>query len=654
MFRRIAILTVVLMSVPLGVLAQGNPRPLERAMDLMRAGNWAAAQIEARADGQAALDVIVWHNLREGLGSPAIIQDFLARNPDWPGLPFLREKSEAAMASASAEAIRAFYADHAPQTGAGALSLARALMAVDDREGANAVILEAWKTLVLTSDEHAAFLSSHGDLLRPHHVERLDAMLWSGRASNARAMLPLVGEDWRALAEARLALREDAPGVDTRIAAVPAALSADAGLAYERFAWRVSKGRTDDAIELLMARSTSPEVLGRPDIWARQRNDLVRRLMWDGQYQRAYDLASRHHLAEGSAFADLEWLSGYLSLRFLDAPERAAQHFRALRGGVESPISLGRAGYWLGRALEASGDASGAAQAFAFGAQYQTSFYGLLAAEAGALPPDPLLAGTEIFPDWRDAPFTQSSVFTAAILLLDAGEQDLAERFLTHLAESLDRTQIGQMGRMLDDLGLPHKQVMLGKRAAQFGHEVHAPYYPLHPLVDMNHPVPTELVLAIARRESEFDPGVISPVGARGLMQVMPGTAEEVSGWLGIAYSETRLLSDPVYNATLGATYLERLAQQFDGNAVMIAAGYNAGPSRPIRWMEERGDPRRGDMDIIDWIEHIPFAETRNYVMRVTESLPIYRARLGRDPHPVPFSEELKGSTLLPLTPQGE
>lgn len=654
MFRRIAILTLALLVLPLSVLAQDGGRPLERAMDLMREGNWAAAQIEARGDGQAALDVILWHYLRAGLGSPREVQDFLSRNPDWPGLPYLREKSEGAMTSASAEAIRAFYADHVPETGAGALSLARALLTADDREAANAVILEAWRRLPLTTEEHAAFLSAYGPLLAPHHTERLDVMLWNGWDSNARAMLPVVGEDWRALAEARMALRADAPGVDTRIEAVPAALSADAGLAYERFAWRVRKARTADAVELLLARSSSPETLGRPDIWARQRDDLVRRLMWDQQYQTAYEVASGHHLTEGSSFADLEWLAGYLSLRFLDAPERAAGHFRALRGGVDSPISLGRAGYWLGRALEASGDAEGAAKAFEFGAQYQTSFYGLLAAEAGGLPPDPLLSGTEVFPDWRDASFTRSSVFTAAILLLDAEEKVLAERFLTHLAESLDRQQIGQMGQMLEDLNLPHVQVMLGKRAAQYGHEVHAPYYALHRVAELEHPVPTELVLAIARRESEFDPGVISPVGARGLMQVMPRTAQEVAGWLDVEYSESKLLTDPIYNAVLGATYLERLAEQFNGNAVMIAAGYNAGPSRPERWMQERGDPRRGDMDVIDWIEHIPFTETRNYVMRVTESLPIYRARLGRDPHPVPFSEELKGSTLLPLPPQGE
>jgi len=154
------------------------------------------------------------------------------------------------------------------------------------------------------------------------------------------------------------------------------------------------------------------------------------------------------------------------------------------------------------------------------------------------------------------------------------------------------------------------------------------------------------LALAIARRESEFDPGVVSGAGAQGLMQVMPATAAEVARGLGLAHDPGRVLSDPAYNATLGAAYLAELAARFDGNPVMMSAAYNAGPSRPIRWMQENGDPRTGAVDVVDWIEHIPFNETRNYVMRVTESLPVYRARLGRDPHPLPFSRELVSDTL--------
>ena len=651
MFRLKAILIVLTGFWPALLLAQDAQRPLERAMEYMRDGNWAAAQIESRGDGQASLDVVLWHYLRSGRGSAAQVQDFLQRNADWPGIPFLKRKSEAVMTSAPAEAIRAFYADHVPDSGAGALSLARAHLVADDRDSAYEVIRAAWLDLRLTPEEHAAFLASYDDILASLHTQRLDAMLWRGAASDARDMFPLVDEGWRALAEARLGLRADAPGVDALIDAVPAQLSADAGLAYERFAWRVRKGRTDDAVALIKARSSDAGALGRPEAWGNQRSVLVRQLMRAGDHAAAYELASNHHLTTGSRFADLEWLSGYLALRFLGDASAALTHFEAFRAAVETPISLGRAGYWIGRAHEALGNDAEATRAYAFGGQYQTSFYGLLAAERGSVPPDPLLAGDEPFADWRDAEFTRSSVFKAAVLLLDAGEVALAKRFFTHLSESLTRMEIGRMGQMLRQLGQPHIQVLLGKRAARFGHEVHGPYYALHGLADMAHPVPAELVLSIARRESEFDPTVISPAGARGLMQVMPATAREVAGWLDVEYSETKLLEDPVYNAVLGAEYLSRLAEEFNGNAVMIAAAYNAGPSRPVRWMSERGDPRKGGVDIIDWIEHIPFTETRNYVMRVTESLPIYRARLGRDPHPVPFSEELIGSTLLPLAP---
>jgi soluble lytic murein transglycosylase len=244
------------------------------------------------------------------------------------------------------------------------------------------------------------------------------------------------------------------------------------------------------------------------------------------------------------------------------------------------------------------------------------------------------------------------------MLLQASGEINLAERFWTHLAESLDRDQASQLGQAAIDIGQPHLAVMIGKRVARRGITLPAPYYPLHPLAEADLPMAPEMNLAIARRESEFDPVVRSGVGARGLMQIMPATAKEVAASLGRSadHSTDRLSSDPVYNAELGAAFLSQLAGRFNGNVVMMSAAYNAGPSRPIRWMERFGDPRKGsdDFDMIDWIEHIPFRETRNYVMRVAESLPIYRARLGGDALPIPFGQELTGSTLLPFAPQGE
>ncbi|MBY6004416.1 lytic transglycosylase domain-containing protein [Salipiger bermudensis] len=646
-------LWAILLSLTLGIpaalpTAARADRPLAEAMQAMREGNWAAALIDSRGDGQPALDVILWHYLRASRGDPAQIMAFIERNPDWPGMPYLREKSEIAISESGDNAvIRAFFDGYRPQTGAGALALARSYMAEGERGAAEAEVVLAWRTLALSSEERSSFLSQWGELLKAHHEARLDMALWQGWESNARAILPLVSEDWRALAEARIALRDMAPGVDGLIEKVPAALRDHPGLAYERFLWRVRKGRTDDAIALLLEHSKSAETLGEPWAWAGRRDDLAHSLMLKGEYRTAYQVASTHHLSEGSDFAALEWLAGYLSLRFLDNPQRALAHFQGHGGAVDTPISLGRAGYWTGRAQEALGNAEAAQTAYEQGARWQTSFYGLLAAEKAGVAPNPALAGTEEFPDWNSAAFTESSVYKAAILLLASGELTLGERFLTHLAEGLDRQQIGQLGDMLAEMGRPHVQVMVGKRAARFGVELPGPYYALHPdLVATEFPVPKEMVLAIARRESEFDPAVVSHAGARGLMQLMPGTAREVSGWLDIAYSHDGLTSDPAYNARLGSTYLARLSDRFDGNVVMMSAGYNAGPGRPIRWMEQFGDPRKGEIDVVDWIEMIPFNETRNYVMRVSESLPVYRARLGRDPLPVPFSEELIGSTL--------
>ena len=620
---------------------------LARAMEALRAGNWDQAERAAAPDGQIAVDIVRWHRLRAQEGTARGAIDFVARNGDWPGLPFLKRRSEHAFDDAGTADVLRFFEGHEPGTGTGALALARAHLARGDRSAAELQIVLAWRTLQLTSEERAAFLADWGSVLAPHHTARLDNALWRGWTVDAGSMLPLVDGGWRRLAEARLGLRNDANGVDAMIAAVPDALSDDPGLAFERMAWRMRKGRLQSAAELMRDRSASAVSLGEPWAWGRDRRRLARDQMRDGNIRSAYQLAANHGLTEGNDFADLEWLSGYLALRFLDRPDLAIRHFQAFEGAVASPISLGRAGYWLGRAFEASGNPTAALAAYKQGARFQTSFYGLLAAERGGVPSDPALAGRETFPDWRTAAYTSTTVYRAALLLLAAGEDALGKRFLTHLAESLDRTQIGQMGQMLGEMNRPHIQVMLGKRAAQYGLEMPGPYFAVHPRVAATrYPVPQELVLAIARRESEFDPGVISPAGARGFMQLMPGTASDVSRDLGMTYDRGRLLSDPVYNTTLGAQYLADMADRYDGNVVMIAAAYNAGPRRPDSWMERFGDPRTGRVDVIDWIEFIPFDETRNYVMRVAESVVVYRARLGKTPHPVPFSAELRGSTL--------
>ena len=654
MKSRFAVVLTLIFALAAPAVAE-RPRPLGWAMDAMRAGNWDTAAVIAQRDGVVAADVIEWHRLRAGRGDYAEITAFLNRRPDWPGEAYLRRQSEKAVISAGESAVLSFFADEAPQTPRGVLAYATAKTADGQQGEAEASVVLAWRTMRMNDTSHASFVAAHSDLLKPHHTARLSNMLWRGSAADARRMLDIVGDGPKALARARLALQNLNKNVNELIDAVPESLRSDAGLQYDRFTWRARKGRSADAKTLLRDQSTSVEALGQPQAWSNHRRSLARDEMRDGDPKLAYQLASKHFLTEGSAYADLEWLSGYIALRKLNDPATALGHFLRFNKAILSPISKGRAGYWIGRAYEALDDPAQADQAYTNAAQHPTSFYGLLAAERAGLPFDLDLAVGAPLPDWRDSDMANHPLFEAGLLLQASGELDVAERFWTHYAESLGQNQASQLGRAAIDVSQPHLAVMIGKRLAQRAIVLPEPYYSLHPAAYRALPMAPEMVLAIARRESEFDPKVQSGVGARGLMQIMPATAKEVAAGLGRSdeHSTAQLTADPEYNADLGAAFLSTLAGRFEGNVVMMSAAYNAGPSRPIRWSKMYGDPR-GQMDVVDWIEHIPFRETRNYVMRVTESLPIYRARLGKAPMPIGFTEELKGSTLLSFAPKGE
>ena len=624
------VLFALLSGVPVG--AQSDTEALGLALAAYSRGDLADGALAARRiDDPIALDLLAWTRLRRGEGDFGEFIGFLDRNPDWPGLDYLQRQGEASIPEGGDPAnILDYFADAPPQTGTGALAFARALDATGNRAEAEAVVIGAWTGMVMTGPQAQALNRAFGSVLtQEHHIARLDHLLWEGAEDRARAMNGLVPEGWMALAEARLALRANRAGVDGLIEAVPEALRDDPGLAYERFRWRMGRGLWDTAGPLMAARSTSAAALGRPSIWAARRADLARDVMREGDHATCYDYAANHHIvAEDDYvnFADLEWIAGFCALQ-LGRTDTAIRHFQDFRSAVFSPISLGRAGYWLGRAHEAAGNAPAAAEAYAFGARYQSSFYGQLAQERGGLPVNPEFLGDRDYGDWRSASFVALPVFHAAMLLYEAGQTDLAERFFTHVTERLDEREAGMMGDLMLDLGEPHFALLVAKRAAQAGHEIFRAYYPLADLEDVELPIPRALALSIARRESEFDPVVVSGAGAIGLMQVMPGTGADSARALGIAFSEARLRSDAAYNVLLGSNYLAGLIEAYDGNPILVAIGYNAGPGRVSQWRERFGDPRQAE-DVIAWIENIPFTETRNYIMRVVESLPIYEAQL--------------------------
>lgn len=610
--------------------------------------DWEVAYSITETTDTVTIDLITWMRLLDGDAPFADYVDFTARRSDWPNLLRVRARGEETIPDGyDPDALIGWFGDIPPETGEGAVRLADALIATGRTKDAHKMLIDTWLGSILSDTGHQAMIDHYADVLAPHHTARVDALLWRWRTIEAERMLDLIDDDHTALALARIGYIKKLDDTAARAQAVPDALKDVAGLAYDRYNWLSSRGGRTEAIKILRERSTSAAALGQPFRWSSWRRVLARWEMREGRAQSAYDLAANHFLTEGSSFADLEWIAGYVALTYLDKPALALTHFQAADATVDSPISEGRMQYWIGRTQAALGNQAAAQAAYTIAAQHQTGFYGLLAAEKLGLSLDPTLTGAQDPTDWEEAPFLTQDMTVAALTLLQAGERGKAVLFFAELGKQLNAIALSQLGALLAEMDEPYFQVLLGKTAVTRGVLVPSNYFPLHPLAEMELPVHPALALSIARRESEFNAGVGSPVGALGLMQLMPATAKEVSGTLGESYSKGRLTSDPAYNARLGSKYLSQLEEQFGYSPVMMAAGYNAGPSRPRNWMDERGDPRVGEADVIDWIEHIPFRETRNYVMRVTESIPVYEARLSGKTGPVKFMDLLIGEKPL-------
>jgi soluble lytic murein transglycosylase len=644
-FHKFIILGLVCTVASGPVQAQSIDARSIAAIDAAQSDWNVAAQI-AQGVGPVTQDTLMWLRLRTGDAPFAAYRDFLDRRADWPGLDRLRAEAELMIDETVRPAeVVAWFAGEAPQTGEGAVRLAQARLALGQAEAARDVLRETWITQRLTEDGQAVMLAAFADELNPFHAARADALLWRSRAEDATRMLPLLSADQAALAAARIGYMTRANDLPARVAAVPPALRQDPGLAYDRYSWLASRGERTDAVQMLLERSTSAAALGEPFRWSGWRRVLARWEMREGRAEQAYQLASRHYLTEGESYADLEWLAGYLSLTYLGDPTQALTHFQNGLRASSGPISLGRMHYWIGRTHVVKGNVDLAAEAYSAGADHQTSFYGLLASEKVGRALDPSLAGTPV--DWADTPVFDDDIVQAALILLASGERGAAFTFFAQLGRTLSANEIATLGAYLNEIDEPFYTLLLGKAAVERGILIPSVYYPIHDMAALDLPAEPALALSIARRESEFNETIGSPVGALGLMQVMPATAEEVSGNLGIPYSRGRLTNDWQYNATLGTHYLAYLEEEFGPSPVMIAAGYNAGPSRPRQWIDERGDPRLLEMDVVDWIEHIPFRETRNYVMRVTESIPVYQARLTGQTGPVRFTELLIGKKPL-------
>lgn len=621
-----------------------DPGAMALALSAADARDWVTARDAARRSGPLAEALVGWQALRAGHGAIGDYIGFARAHGDWPGLALLRERGDAKLRpDLPPQDIRGWFGDRLPDTLAGETAFLAAL----DPAAAKAERARFWTTVPLTAPEEAAFLQAHGPELAPLMTARAVAMLDRQEWAQAERLLPRLPEPDRPLLAARIALQAGRTGVDDLILALPPAVRTDPGLTMDRFLWRVRAKQHEGAQALMLEASTDARRLRDPAVWAPMRVDYARMAMRRGDWAQAEALARPHFLPpENRHYADLEWLAGFAALK-RDAADRALAHFRHLETVVGSQISKSRAFYWQGRAHRALGDRQAADAAYAQAALMPGTYYGQLAAEQVGAPMPADYAAPGPLPDWRGAPLGGSGVFQAGLWLLATGRPDEAQRFFLHLSETADPQDTLRMARLMAEADMPWHALRLSKRAADKGVIHPAAHFPLTELRDADLEVPPELVLSIARQESEFNPAARSPVGARGLMQVMPETARQMAREIREPFDLARLTTDGAYNARLGAAYLAGLRDRFGASTALTAAGYNAGPGRPVRWLRDHGDLRR-DADPVDWVELIPFDETRNYVMRVTEAMPIYRARLHGKPAPLVPTWDLTGGGLMP------
>jgi len=581
--------------------------------------------------------IILWRFLQsdDSKTSTGQIIDFVNANPDWPRLDRLLQRAEEEIPDdMPPRQVVALFAGQEPLTGKGKIRLGEAYAALGQEDYADYWIRDAWVHDDLTAKLESDILKKHSQrLTQETYAARVNRLLWDHKTTAARHLIRRLARDDRAVANARLSLMARG-NIKRALASVPLSRRTDPGLVYEQVRLHRWAERDEQARTALRQAPADPALLVRPDKWWNERHILIRRAIKEEKYRDAYELASAHSSTTGPAFADAEWLAGWLALRFLHDPDLAETHFARLYDGVGYPISKARALYWRARAAEAAGTIERAAGFYTAASQYYMTFYGQLALEklnAGQ--------GSLVIPaSMSVAPGTQKALnqreLVQALRLLSLTDQEKTLRvFLFHLADHLDGANyLASLSDLMRELGRPHLAVRVAKKASL--RNIFLPHraYPLTN-VDLSRTTPSgaepALILGLSRQESEFNPRAISRAGARGLMQLMPGTARLIARKNGMAYSRAKLLDDPSYNVALGSAHLGDLAQKFDGSYILAIASYNAGANRVRQWIQDYGDPRLASVDAIDWIEKIPFNETRNYVQRVLENTQIYRTYLA-------------------------
>lgn len=550
----------------------------------------------------------------------------------WPGLGVLRANSEHALyrENPAAPDVLSAFGTTRPETADGTIILARAFQANGDKNSATKLLRGLWSKDALDKETETKILEELPNLLTAaDHKRRMEMLLYRGRLDQAIRFSDL-GKA-QSLYRAWVAVAKKAGNAAALIAAVDPSWRNEPAYLFVRVEYLRKQEKYEEAAKLLANLSKDKDTLVNPGEWWVEQRIVSRGLLDQGKFKAAYAIAANNVATDPADIVDAEFHAGWYALRGLEDATTAAQHFQRILKASNRPISVSRAWYWMGRAAEA-GAPGNANEYFAKAATLPGTFYGQLAAAR--------LGRTALnvsypSPTTDDRTRFESREAVRAISRLEAsGHGWRADSLYRALAEELTSPgELALLSARAEKTRGHQLSLQIGKLAFGRGIDVAALAFPIGviPASANISGSGKALAYAIARQESAFNPAAISPANARGLLQILPGTAKGVAGRHGLAYSKERLTTDAAYNATLGAHYLGEQIDDFGGSYVLTFVAYNAGPRRVPDWINRYGDPRGKSIDdVVDWIERIPFAETRNYVQRVMENYQVYKSRLGQ------------------------
>jgi len=615
--------------------SQADTDALENVIEFVRKHNPAdATQTEAAIADPVARKLAEWIILRSDNNGASVerYRAFLAANPSWPSQTFLRRRLEAALWDDHRDdaTVWSWFGNESPVSAKGKFSLARAMLGRGDRANAERLVRDAWRNDPMSEDTESTALDMFGALLTPgDHKARMDLFLYGSEHEIALRAAKRLGADHVALAKARIASYRKAPNSRALLEAVPHELHGDAGYIFSKIQLLRREEKFAEAAQLMMSAPRDPGRLYNVDEWWIERRLLARKMLDVGEHRTAYLIARDAALPAKDIYkTEQEFTAGWIALRFLNDPAAATQHFARIGVGSVNPTALARAGYWQGRAAEAAGNSQEARAAYGRAAEQSTSYYGQLARAKLGLPQIELNGA----PAARGRGIERLEIVRAVQLLYALDEREIAVPIFADMGENGDPDALVGLGELASRNGDARGMLLVGKAALNRGLPFDFYAYPVNgipPFKSIGPDVEKSIIYAIARQESAFNPNDVSAAQAYGLMQVTPDAGRYVCKKYGASFDLARLKTDPVYNAALGAAELGGLIEDYRGSYIMTFAAYNAGRGSVKKWIDRYGDPRDPKVDAVDWVELIPFSETRNYVQRIMENLQVYRARFG-------------------------